>query len=342
MAWIPNKVHTILYQWTLDIPTLEYDLDLINFRIACRSHWEQYQRYIARNHSLAGRLNLWDAERSNLNSPTSRGLGQNTSQDLHTPSSTVPTPSDKSTSTKATQELSPNPSSSNSKAKPQVCVPSQSIFFTTLPQETRDLVYSFACPAGVNIANSCQRFSDRPLTKVSSAIALEYKGSYYRNTTFLFDTRSSLPDTVRSGLEYIEEACRFGKIWEDWLSTLDEEDAGHIRHLVFYDKDDIVRLELSTTPLKVVVSVKPKDDRVELEDEYLHDIGILEDTWDRRMRHLAAKQSAFTKADLSRMCDEVFDAGGREFGWCWRHLQERVAGCHKCVLMTTFSTPMLW
>ncbi|KAK5679452.1 hypothetical protein LTS10_008270 [Elasticomyces elasticus] len=339
MSWIPNNIHTILIQWTLDIPTHEYDPDLISFRIACRSDWEAYQRYLARNYSLAGRLISWEAQRSELNSSIS--LKQETSQDLPIQSSTVTTPSDKSTSAKGVQEISLDPSSSNSKAKPQVCIPSQSIFFTTLPQETRDLVYSFACPAGVNIANPCQRFSDHPLTKVSRAITLEHKGSYYRNTTFLFDTRSSLLDTVRSGLEYNEEACMFGKIWEDWLIALDEEDAGHVRHLAFYDKYDIVRLQLSTSPPKVVVSVKPKDDGIELEDEYLYDIGMLQDTWDRRMRHLAAKQSTFTKADLSMVCDEVFNAGGREFGWCWRHLKERVVGCRKCRLITTCSSPAL-
>ncbi|KAK5736434.1 hypothetical protein LTR17_007430 [Elasticomyces elasticus] len=314
-----DKILDVLEQWKLDTRTL------------CRSDYLAHRHYMARKFgktAAASRLQtkkyrkksnktLAKIERTlarmQINSDSSAGpttIESNTSASIDTTVTTVDI-----AAAKGLQIHSPHKTNINVDSPADAT--NQSATLATLPREMRDHIYSFVGLVGVNIADRRQHWSGRynpSLAKVSQSTAAEFREHYYQNTTFIFDTRTGLPDAMVEQSAHKKEARKLVKTWSSWMATLNTTDVGRVRHLMFYGKKDIVRLELSTKPLKVSCSVKSKyGDELDPTCKLVEDMEKMQRNFDRNMTALNMRQTRFTSYDLGRMCQAVFDARGQLF-----------------------------
>ncbi|KAK4950218.1 hypothetical protein LTR10_011197 [Elasticomyces elasticus] len=324
MAQAPSdKLFDIIEQWELDTRTRAFgSLNIGIFRTICRCDW------FAHRHSMAKKSGKLTAA-SSSQTKGYKTKSNKTPAKIERMLARMQISSDSRTILKSNIPASNNPIIATLKHaaakalqlhyfhRMSINVDSpievtKSTRLATLPREMRDHIYSFVDVVGVNIADRRQHWSGRynpSLAKVSQSMAAEFWEHYYKNTTFIFDTRIGLLDNMAGYPVYKQEARKLVKIWNSWMATLDTADVGRVRHLMFYGKKDIVRLELSTKPLKVTCSVKSKyGDELDPTCKLVEDIEKMQRGFDRNIAALNMRQTRFTSYDLGRMCQAVFDA----------------------------------
>ncbi|KAK3628138.1 hypothetical protein LTR22_022477 [Elasticomyces elasticus] len=327
-----DKILDVLEQWKLDTRTRAFDwIHIGSFRAVCNSDYVAHRHYMARkfgkiaaasplqNKRYRKKSNKSPAKiertlaRMKISSGSSAGptnIESNTPASIDTAVTTVDI-----AAAKGLQIHSPHKTSINVDSSANAR--NQSTTLATLPREMRDHIYSFVGLVGVNIADRRQHWSGRynpSLAKVSQSMAAEFREHYYQNTTFIFDTRTDIPDTIAERTAHKQKARELVKTWNSWIATLDTPDVGRVRHLMFYGTKDIVRLELSTKPLKIIFTVKSKyGGELDPTCKLVEDIAKMQRNFDRNMEALNRTQIRFTSYDLGRMCQAVFDARGQLF-----------------------------
>ncbi|TKA74686.1 hypothetical protein B0A55_04710 [Friedmanniomyces simplex] len=232
----PSAIHKVLGYWMGSRPSNEGEFsstDAINLRIACRIDSIVHQRLKVKRRAkavAASKSNTAPTAPTEDKTPPAETL-QLSLQKLRL--ANVHTLSDTTT---------------------------QRLTFTGLPREIRDHIYSFVRPAPVNIQDPRQRRSQHPLSKVSRQIEVEYREYYFSNAVFMQDTRIYPPSRFPAYIDYESGKAiqRVRATWVKWAAELEDQDAGRLRHLMFYGDQAVVRIELSANPARAVVSVKPK------------------------------------------------------------------------------------
>ncbi|KAK5679453.1 hypothetical protein LTS10_008271 [Elasticomyces elasticus] len=325
----PDQIFDIMEQ--MDVRTRAFDsIHIACFRNVCRMDYRAYRRRMAKKFGKVAAASSSGSKRYRKKSETQAKLERmlarlqirsDSSVGPTTIKSNIPASIDttvtmvETTATKALQIHSPHKTSIN--VESPIDANNQSITLATLPREMRDHIYSFIGFVGVNIADSRQHWSNRyvpSVARVSQSMAAEFKEHYYQNATFIFDTRTDIPDTRAEYPARKQKASELVKTWNSWMTTLDTADVERVRHLMFYGTKDIVRLKLSTKPLKVTCSVKSKyGGELDPACKLVEDVEKMRRNFDRNMTALNLRQTRFTSYDLGRMCQAVFDARGQMF-----------------------------
>ncbi|KAK5692045.1 hypothetical protein LTR97_011218 [Elasticomyces elasticus] len=326
-----DKLFDIIEQWELDARTRAFgSLHIGSFRTICRCDWFAHRHYMIKKSSKTTAASSSQIKRCKTKSNKTPAKVERilARMQISSDSSTIPTAIKSNTPASnnpiiatlrhaAAKALQMHPSHKTSiNVDPQTDA-TKSTMLATLPREMRDHIYTFVGLVGINIADRRQHWSGRynpSLAKVSQSIAAEFREHYYQNTTFIFDTRTDIPDTIAERTAHKQKARELVKTWNSWIATLDTPDVGRVRHLMFYGTKDIVRLELSTKPLKIIFTVKSKyGGELDPTCKLVEDIAKMQRNFDRNMEALNRTQIRFTSYDLGRMCQAVFDARGQLF-----------------------------